>query len=162
MALACLGSLLGRSADALCLRIHDDGSLTDLDRERLTAGLPGSVVVSPAEADEVVSARLAAYPECRAFRTRSVLARKLFDVPLLSTGPFVFCDSDVWWFQPFEGLAVFSDASTKLVFMRDNQEAYSLRPLDLLSRRAVRVTSRVNTDLVFAWRIDGYWAGPFN
>jgi len=150
MALACLGSLLGRSGDALCLRIHDDGSLTDADRAQLEGGLPGSVVVSPAEADEVVLARLAAYPECRAFRKRSVLARKLFDVPLLSTGPFVFCDSDVWWFRPFEGLAEFPDASTQVVFMRDNQEAYSLRPWDLLGRHAVRVPSRVNTGLILA------------
>jgi hypothetical protein len=95
-------------------------------------------------------ARLAAYPECRAFRTRSVLARKLFDVPLLSTGPFGFCDSDVWWFQPFEGLAVFPDASIQVVFMRDNQEAYSLRPWDLLGRHAVRVPTRVNTGLILA------------
>jgi hypothetical protein len=150
MALACLGTLLTHSVEPLHLRIHDDGSLTATDRDRLMQGLPGSVIVLAKEAEDTVLPLLARYPECLAFRARSVLARKLLDVPLLSTGEFAFCDSDVWWFRPFEGLSQSLQPAVQAVFMKDNQEAYSLRPWDLIGPRAVRVPSRVNTGLILA------------
>ena len=150
MALSCLGSLQSTSRAPLRLRIHDDGSLTGEDRERLIQGLPDSVVVSPMEADDRLGPLLAAYPHCRAFRERSPLARKLLDVPLLSAEQFAFCDSDVFWFRPFEGLFESLNTSKHAVFMEDNQEAYSLRPWNLLGRNAVRVPRRVNTGLILA------------
>jgi hypothetical protein len=150
MALACLGSLLASSSTPLSLHIHDDGSLTDADRERLRQGLPDCIVVLPENADDAVLPELARYPECSAFRKKSALARKLLDVPLISTEPFVFCDSDVLWQRPFEGLFELPDATTKVVFMRDHQEAYALRPWNLMGRRAVQVPRRVNTGLMLA------------
>lgn len=150
MALACLGTLLTGSVESLHLRIHDDGSLTGADHERLRQGLPGSMIVLPEQAEDIVLPLLAGYPECLAFRARSALARKLLDVPLLSKGEFAFCDSDVWWFRPFEGLSQFPQSSVQAVFMKDNQEAYSLRPWDLIGPSAVKVPSRVNTGLILA------------
>jgi len=50
MALLCLGSLLAHSAEPLRLRIHDDGTLTEEDQERLAAGLAAPDFVLRAEA----------------------------------------------------------------------------------------------------------------
>jgi len=52
LAVLCLGSLLRHSQEALTLRLHDDGSLTGEDRERLAVELRGPEVVSRAAADE--------------------------------------------------------------------------------------------------------------
>src|SRR5437016_4095173 len=77
MALRCLGSLLRFSADPLRLRVHDDGSLTPSDRERLAAGLAGPEVVSRQEADDRLAGLLAARPASRAFRAGNPLALTL-------------------------------------------------------------------------------------
>src|SRR6185295_7774427 len=61
MAILCLGSLLRHSADALTLRLHDDGTLTGEDRERLAAGLRLPEIVSRSEADERAAEFLARY-----------------------------------------------------------------------------------------------------
>ena len=51
MALDCLGSLLRLCAVPLRLQIHDDGTLTDEDVERLRAGLDRCAVIRRPEAD---------------------------------------------------------------------------------------------------------------
>src|SRR5215216_7745258 len=84
MALACLGSLIGRSAEPLRLRVHDDGSLTDEDRARLAEGLAGPEMVTRVEADARVAEALANRPALRAFRVGNPLGLKLIDVPLLT------------------------------------------------------------------------------
>src|SRR5579864_7907589 len=76
MALLCLGSLLRFSATPLRLRIHDDGSLTRADLERL-AGLGQPEIVSRQEADDRLAEVLAARPATRAFRAANPLALKL-------------------------------------------------------------------------------------
>ena len=68
MAILCLGSLLRCSADPLALRLHDDGSLTAEDRERLAAALGDPAVISRGAADERVADVLARHPALAAFR----------------------------------------------------------------------------------------------
>src|SRR5436305_5385576 len=79
MAIVCLGSLLRHSAEELTLRLHDDGSLTAADLERLAAGLGGPQVVRRAAADERAETFLAHHPALRAFRRANPLALKLVD-----------------------------------------------------------------------------------
>src|SRR6185369_1948831 len=74
MAALCLGTLLRGSAEPLALRLHDDGSLTSEDRERLAAALNDPEVVPRAEADERVAEVLARRPALAAFRRRNPLA----------------------------------------------------------------------------------------
>lgn len=146
MALVCLGSLLACSAEPLRLRIHDDGTLTDGDRERLTEGLAGPDFVSRAEADERLADLLVSRPATRAMRRRNPLGLKLVDAALLAPAErLLFCDSDVLFFRPFTGLW---GSEGETVFLRDSQNAYSVRSWDLLREPRLRLAGHVNTGIV--------------
>jgi len=149
MALDCLGSLLRCSADPLRLRVHEDGTLTAEDRDRLAGALGGIDFVSRAEADERVAERLAGRPALRAFRGRNPLALKLLDIPLLTAGDdLAYCDADILFLRPFSGLFQFPDAETGAIFMSDRQNAYSVRSWHLLSHRRLALPCRINSGLL--------------
>jgi hypothetical protein len=148
MGIRCLGSLLGLSADPLRLRIHDDGSLTPADLERLATGLRDPLVVSRPEADERLAGLLADRPAARAFRDANPLALKLLDVPLLAAGAeLAYCDSDVLFLRPFSRLFELPPGAGAL-FMRDPQNAYSVRSWHLLLERRLRLAGHVNTGVI--------------
>jgi hypothetical protein len=142
LALVCLASLRAHSLDAVRLRIRDDGSLGDSDLERLAA-LDGEVVLR-AEADDRVEPLLARHPACLAYRRSHPLGLKLFDVALVGDGIVAFCDSDVLFRRDVEGL--FATGGGQAVFLRDVQNAYSLRSWQLLGRRLV-LPERINSGL---------------
>src|SRR5215217_351561 len=146
MALVCLNSLLKFSAEPLCLSLHDDGSLTVSDTEKLQEGLPGTTIISRAEADQSVGAMLSRYPYCANFRRLSPMGLKLIDVPLLSHADICCLDTDVLFFRPFSGLFRWPNSNISTIFMRDYQDAYSLKPWQLGSLKA---PSQVNAGLMF-------------
>lgn len=149
MALACLGSLLRYCAEPLRLLLHDDGSLTASDRERLEAALGGPEIRSREEADEGVADALARYPAARALRRGNPLGLKLLDVPLLAAGETLsFCDADVLFLRPFSGLFRLPGAGVGALFMSDRQNAYSVRSWHLLRHRRLRLPRRINTGIV--------------
>jgi len=146
MALLCLGSLLAYSAEPLQLRVHDDGTLTEEDRARLAAGLAEPEIVSRAEADARLEGHLASRPATRALRRANPLGLKLVDALLLAPGErLLFCDSDVLFFLPFSGLW---GAEGETVFLRDTQNAYSVRSWQVLREPRLRLAAHVNTGLV--------------
>jgi hypothetical protein len=152
MALTCLGSLLAYAAEPLRLRIHDDGTLTAEDRERLGEGLGEPEFVSRREADERVAEALARFPAAAAFRGESPLGLKLFDVVLLAGGgELAYCDTDVLFLRPFSGLFDLQDGAGAL-FMEDRQNAYSLRSWHLLADRLagsrLRLPRRANSGII--------------
>jgi hypothetical protein len=155
MALACLGSLLRHSADPLHLRIHEDGSLDEEDRERLARGLGDPEFVPRVEADARVEDLLAGRPALRALRRGNPLALKLIDIPFLSgmeagdgLDDLAYCDSDVLFLRPFAGLFRFPGPETGAVFMSDRQNAYSLRSWHLLARKRLALPCRVNSGVL--------------
>jgi hypothetical protein len=155
MALACLESLLRHSADPLHLRVHEDGSLDEEDRERLARGLGDPEFVPRAEADARVEDLLAGRPALRAFRRENPLALKLIDIPFLAgmaDGDLAYCDSDVLFLRPFADLFRFpgpeTGAETGAVFMSDRQNAYSLRSWHLLARPRLALPCRVNSGVL--------------
>jgi len=170
MALDCLGSLLRYSVDPLRLRVHEDGTLTGEDRERLAAGLGEVEFIGRAEADARVADRLAGFPALRAFRQRNPLALKLLDIPMLAPPEepdLAYCDADILFLRPFSGLFQFSDAATGAVFMSDRQNAYSVRSWHLLAHRRLALPQRVNSGiLLFRTRhydpdlLEWYFARP--
>ena len=102
LAITCLGSLLSYSVDDVELTLHDDGSLTEDDAERLRQALKCRVIFR-AEAEEMMSDKLDKFPHCRDYRSINVQALKLLDVPLLHDDASVaFCDSDVLFYAHFE------------------------------------------------------------
>jgi hypothetical protein len=148
MALVCLGSLLRCSARPLRLRLHDDGSLTAADRERLAAGLGDPEVVARREADERVAGLLAGRPAARAFRDTNPLGLKLLDVALLAPGEdLAYCDSDVLFLRPFRGLFELPPGSGALC-MADPQNAYSVRSWHLLREPRLRLAAHLNSGII--------------
>jgi hypothetical protein len=150
MAMTCLSSLLRYSAEPLRLRLHDDGTLTPEDRERLVDSLTGAEkpeFLPRAEADERLGEILAGYPALCGFRERNPLALKLVDVALLADEDLAYCDSDVLFLRPFRGLFRLPPG-TEALFMRDRQEAYSVRSWHLPVYGVPRLASRLNTGLV--------------
>jgi hypothetical protein len=148
MALLCLGSLLRLTACPLRLRVHDDGSLTAGDGERLAAGLGEPEIVRRRDADARLGDLLAAHPAARAFRAAHPLALKLLDVPLLAAGDeLAYCDSDVLFLRPFRGLFRLPPAAGAL-FMYDPQQAYSVRSWQLLAEPRLRLAGHVNTGIL--------------
>jgi len=148
-ALVCLPSLLRRSADPFRLRLHDDGTLTSEDRDRLMASLGGAEVVPRSAADERVAEHLARRPATRAFRAASPLALKLVDVALLAPGEsLAYCDADVLFLRRFAGLYRFPSPEAGAVFMADTQNAYSLRSWHLVQDRRLRIPRCVNSGII--------------
>ena len=130
LAILGLGSLLHGSVEPLALRLHDDGTLTAEDRERLAAALDDPLFVMRTEADERVAGVLARRPALAAFRRRNPLALKLVDAVLYAGETLAYCDTDVLFLRPFSGL--FFSGETGAVFMADRQNAYSVRSWQLL------------------------------
>jgi hypothetical protein len=148
LAIHCLDTAMRLSADPVQLVIHEDGSLTSEDREKLAKGLPGSRILDREVADELMAERLAGYPNARVFREGSVWGLKLLDVVLAEPGFCFYLDSDIRFFRPFRGLFVDATASGRCVFLRDTVwHAYSIRPWHLLGQRRLRVASGINTGL---------------
>lgn len=124
----CLSSLLRFCADPISIVLHDDGSLTQDDAKRLQDGLPGTVLVSKEEADDVVRPKLALYPRCAAFRSRSPTGQKMFDIPLMTEGDIALCDTDILFLRPFRGVFAWPDSSADMLFLQDTTDSYCLRP----------------------------------
>jgi hypothetical protein len=150
MGLRCLGSLRRHSAEPLVLRVHDDGSLTEADRERLAAGLGEPAFLSRKEADERLEDRLARHPAARAFRRGNPLGLKLLDTALLAPGEeLAYVDSDVLFLRPFSGLFGLRDLRQGGArFMSDPQNAYSVRSWHLLREPRLQLAARVNSGIV--------------
>jgi hypothetical protein len=148
MALACLGSLRRYSADPLCLRVHEDGTLTPEDRERLEEGLGSLEFIARPEADERTADALAGRPHLRALRETNPLALKLIDIPLLAEGDLAYCDSDVLFLRPFADLFRFPGEEVGAVFMSDRQNAYSVRSWHLLAQPRLALPCRVNSGIL--------------
>lgn len=151
MAISCLGSLIGHSADPIRLRLHDDGSLGAEDRERLGQALGEPVMISRAEADELVAPLLSTRPALAALRARHPLFLKLVDLAVLAPNDgeraeIAYCDADVLFQRPFFGL--FRPApGAGATFMADGQNAYSVRSWQLLRHRRLALPERLNSGL---------------
>jgi hypothetical protein len=128
--------------------VHDDGTLQVDDQERLRAAVRDVAFVERAAADAFVEPLLSGHPRCRQFRRANPLALKLLDIPLMAEGAeMVACDTDIYAFRPFSALFDFPDAETTGVFMRDTQNAYSIRPWHLVAS-GIALPMYLNTGLM--------------
>jgi len=128
LGIECLGSLLKFSIDPIRIVLHDDGSIGRDERARLEDGLPGAVLITKEEADDVMNPLLKAHHRCMAFRERSPMGRKLVDVGVFSQGDIILCDTDVLFFRPFKGAFTWPDAATKTVHVLDVADSFCLKP----------------------------------
>jgi hypothetical protein len=147
-AIKCISSLLWAYGDKVNLHIHDDGTLTKNDSDKLRHLFPRATIVSKQEADGLVYPLLANYPACAEYRRRHPLALKLFDICLLEKEdkPFFFCDSDVLFFRRF--FLPSSSSCADAVFMRDAQNAYATYSWHVSPLGPFHLGDRVNTGLM--------------
>jgi hypothetical protein len=148
MAYINFSSLLKYSVQPIKLVIHDDGSLTEQDKAKLIC-LQGAEVLSRPEADELMNPLLKKYPNCYKIRYEHPMFLKLLDIALLSSDDFGYCDTDVLFFRPFQGLFQWPDAKTSAIFMQDYIEAYSVFPWHLIGTKKLSLPSKVNAGLMF-------------
>jgi hypothetical protein len=150
MGISCLGSMARNSAEPVEFFLHEDGSLTEEDRERLQKALPVHGIVDRRDADRIVKPQLLDYPLCARFRRQFVLGLKLFDVPLLAPShDVVYCDTDICFLRPFKGLFDWPDLHTGCVFMRDYQNAVIFRPWHLACDGKLQMPARLNSGLFY-------------
>ncbi len=153
MGIACLGSLVRHSAEPVEFLFHDDGTLTDEDREKLAAALPVHGIINRKDADQIVKPKLQGYPYCAQFRRRSIYGLKLFDAPMLAPGnDLAFCDTDIFFLRPFSGLFSYPDYRVGCLFMRDYQNAFAFRPWHLAFQSKLQMPARLNCGLFFFQR----------
>jgi hypothetical protein len=148
LAIHCLSSAVQYSVNQVQLVIHEDGSLTEVDRALLLQALPGCRIIDRHVSDEIMAERLSRHSNARAFREQSVWGMKLLDVILAEPGFCFYIDADICFFRPFQGLFTDSATAERCVFLRDTVwHAYSIRPWHLLDSRRLRVASGINTGL---------------
>ncbi len=158
-AIICLQSLLRFSNDPLELQIYSDGTLTKDSIETLLSALPGSRVVERDAREETLATKLKNYPRCLEFRSKNVLAQKLFDVALYEPQVTLFyCDADVLFVRPFSGLFDAHKDNKMPVFMKDRGSAYALSAWQLLGPRRLSLPAAINTGIICfpvrAFRLD--------
>lgn len=110
--------------------IHDDGSLTGEDKEKLKARFPTLNIFDNKKTTEVIEAKLEKYPHLLQYRKSHALAQKCFDAPLLSpTNKFLLFDSDLLFFKrPKFILKWIETKSDECWFNQDSQEPSPVRP----------------------------------
>lgn len=148
MLLATFNVLTKMNAEEVSFCVHDDGTLTEEDISKLKSNFKNSKLILKQYADEVIFERLSKLPYSLKYRKNNVLAKKLFDVPLLSNSEIVrFCDSDVLFLRPVEKLFFLPDENTNCIFMSDWQEAFSVRAHHLLGRKKINLVRKLNSGL---------------
>ena len=149
LACKCWGSLIRYCRTPVQFIIHDDGTLTEDDRGLLSDALGDIIFIDRSEADDRVIPLLEEFPACLEYRNRHPLGLKLFDVRGFHdcNQTFYFCDSDVLFFKPFEFPKVNEDT---IIYMKDYQNAYSLRSWHIQPLGSVSIIGKVNTGLIAA------------
>jgi hypothetical protein len=147
VALSCLGSLQRFSRDPLQLILHDDGSLTPQDIDRLASSLHPEFVRRP-DADARVIDELRRYPNCLQWRQNSNYALKIFDCATFETDSVLRqIDSDILFLRPFSGLFELP-AALDGAFLTDFESCYSVRSWNLLFSSQLRIANRLNVGVI--------------
>lgn len=148
-ALVCYGSFLRHAQEPVRLILHDDGSLTHQDIERVHLRLQPMSIITKKTADAHVSERLKKYPFCAKFRFEHPLGLKLLDIPIMNEGDLLYCDSDILFVNGFKGISELKTTIESIAFVFDRIEAYSVQPKHLIGAEKLKLASRANAGMIF-------------
>jgi len=129
--------------------IHDDGHLPAEAWPVFEKMFPGVTGVVAADADRKVIEALAGHPACRDYRQAHPLARKIFDIPALTTADrFIILDSDVLFFRKPEAMLRWCENATgECWFNEDLQESLPIPREEVRAKLGIDVWPRVNSGL---------------
>jgi hypothetical protein len=154
--LSCLWSLVSFyefSGLQLPLLIYSDGSLEEGHTKNFKRLFPNAKVVDPAMAGAAVAKKLEKFPNCMRFRSAQPCARRIIDLPILCSSPFILMlDSDIFFLRKPEELIehLSSIRSGRFVFERDMQDAYFASLDELRECFGVEVSALVNCGIMLA------------
>jgi hypothetical protein len=133
---------------SLC--IHDDGSLTESDRQTLQSHFPNATIVDRPSADKKVLSELQKYPRCLEFRKTNHLAPKVFDFSsYLESDRLLLLDSDVLFFaEPTELLNRIENPNYQYNSVNaDVASAYTVDPSVVKEQMGFEIQDRFNSGL---------------
>lgn len=150
LARKCLGSMKTFVRHPLAFTIHDDGSLHTEARGQLEESLGPCQFVERAEVGEEITERLGKHPRCAKFRSEHLFGLKLFDIPMLSPGRVIYCDTDILFTRPLLCPGYFLGDGPRFVAMRDLQESYAVRlsQWPILQRSGISLASRMCAGMI--------------
>jgi hypothetical protein len=155
----CLASLSLFSQEPVHVIVHEDGSVTEEDKEDFCAQVPDCSFVMKKDVDPQMNDFLDKYPACKNLRNTLVLGQKLFDIQVLGEEEnLAYADSDVLFLRPFSDLFQMpSDPNAGGVFMRDRIQGYCLRSTQLLLTPGLKLADRMNSGLFYFRRAAFDW-----
>jgi len=105
--------------------VHDDGSLTNSDKEILKDHISGIKIISFQQAENQLVEKLNNYKKIQYYYQRYVISKQLFDYALLAkTEKIISLDSDILFFKsPTEVIKWIENGSKELI---SNFEEYSI------------------------------------
>lgn len=132
------------------LVIHDDGSVSSAQRQKIEQVLPGVRFIPRADADRETNGVLAEYATCLAHRGRHNLFLKFFDAaPFAPHDRFIVLDSDVIFFkQPTEILEWAESGASSCLYNEDTREKFCIPREEIEKVLPVTLLPRFNSGLV--------------
>ncbi len=150
MALWMLASLHHVTERRWPIVLHEDGSLGDAELGVFLRLFPEMSVWRRSQSDELMTAKLASFPLCAAYRNRMPHGLKCFDIPQLAdVDKFILLDPDVLFFcRPDEILGWCDDALNDACWF--NEDFQEPSPIALAQARqdfGIELWPKVNSGL---------------
>jgi hypothetical protein len=129
--------------------IHDDGRIPTEARSAFVKMLPNVRGFSAVDADNIVLSALSGHPACREYRLAHPMARKIFDVPILTRADrFIILDSDVLFFRKPEAILRWcADGAGQCWFNRNPRETMPISRSHVREKLGIDMWHRVNSGL---------------
>src|SRR5262245_57168963 len=143
-----LKSFYAASGRRYALCIHEDGTLDSFALSSLRRHFPTARIIRRQDADQRLARELRGFPRCSEFRSKNLLAPKLFDfIAFLQADRMVLFDSDLLFFdEPTDYLSRLEDVNYRLnAFNADCDSAYTVDADAVRARLGHDLLARVNT-----------------
>ena len=116
--------------------------------------IPGIRGVTSVEADRTVLDALAGHKACHDYRLAHPLARKIFDIPILTRADrFIILDSDILFFRKPEAVLRWcADGAGQTWFNKDVHEAMAISRSQVREKLGIDTWHRVNSGLCLVER----------
>jgi hypothetical protein len=130
------------------VHVYEDGSLSEADKEKLTA-IPGVIIKDKKEVDALADEALRSHPFCRQWRGQNAFTIKLFDMAVMEKTDYVYFDSDVFFIKPFLGLDRSKYDEEDLVLMSDRFDYYSVNYFERFIYPRMKFPDKINAGFYY-------------